>query len=359
MRLLEDLGERRVRDLPVEGDDVAAGAPERGERLAVGLAGGDLFAELVPRELELRGREPMRLAGFGLRDLDADLATPPELGDRCLDVVERLAVEPVLVLDGCHALALDRASDDDGRRSRRRERLGECAVDLLDVVAVDRDCVPAERAGTRDVDVEIPADHRLAPLSQAVDVEDRGQVVELVVGRVLECLPHRALCHLAVAAENPGTGGDDGRGALRRVPFRLRSAGPGRASRWRRRPREGRAWGAPRAGFRACGTRGAPRPRSRRRRGRPSRAVSTRGPSRRSTGRSPGSSARRSRSGGSRRRAPPTGRRRTSPRWDARTSPRRSCGSESTRNCCPSSLRRSASVTSAILRPLFRVGVAR
>ncbi len=81
-------------------------------------------------------------------------------------------------------------------------------VDLLDVVAVDRDCVPAERAGTRDVDVEIPADHRLATLSQPVDVEDRGQVVELVVGRMLECLPHRALCHLAVAAENPGVGGD-------------------------------------------------------------------------------------------------------------------------------------------------------
>ena len=133
------------------------------------------------------------------------LTPTAELGDGRLDVVERLAVEPVLVLDGRDALALDRASDDDCGSSRRCDRLRERAVDLLDVVTVDRDRVPAERASAGDVDVEIPADHRLAALAQPVDVEDRGQVVELVVGRVLERLPHRAFGHLAVAAEHPGS----------------------------------------------------------------------------------------------------------------------------------------------------------
>src|SRR5213076_95803 len=53
------------------------------------------------------------------------------------------------------------------------------------------------------VRVEIPAVHGLAALSEAVDVDDRGQVVEPVEGRVLERLPHRALGDLAVPAKHP------------------------------------------------------------------------------------------------------------------------------------------------------------
>ena len=45
--------------------------------------------------------------------------------------------------------------------------------------------------------------HRLAPLPEPVHVDDRDEVVELVVGRVLGGLPHRALGHLAVAADHP------------------------------------------------------------------------------------------------------------------------------------------------------------
>ena len=52
VRLREDLGERRVRDLAVEGDDVGAGRAERGERVAVRLARRDLGADLVARKLE-------------------------------------------------------------------------------------------------------------------------------------------------------------------------------------------------------------------------------------------------------------------------------------------------------------------
>ena len=93
----------------------------------------------------------MWLARVGLRDLDPDLPAPAELGDGCLDVVERLAVKPVLVLDGGDALALDGARDDQCGHPCRCRRLRERAVDRLDVVTVDRDRVPAERAGARDV----------------------------------------------------------------------------------------------------------------------------------------------------------------------------------------------------------------
>ena len=76
-------------------------------------------------------------------------------------------------------------------------------VDRLDVVAVDLDRMPAERLRPRAVVVELPLVHRRAALPEPVDVEDRGQVVELVVPGVLERLPDRALGRLAVAAEHP------------------------------------------------------------------------------------------------------------------------------------------------------------
>ena len=109
----------------------------------------------------------------------------------------------VLVLDGLHALALDRPRHDDGRAAGNLCRLPERAIDLLDVVAVDFDRVPAESACPFDVHAGVPSDHRLASLSQAVDVDDRGQVVEPVVPRVLEGFPHRAFRRLTVAAEDP------------------------------------------------------------------------------------------------------------------------------------------------------------
>src|SRR5207342_2461924 len=76
-------------------------------------------------------------------------------------------------------------------------------VYLLEVVSVDFDRAPSERAGPLGVDLQIPTNHRLAALPQPVHVEDRSQVVELVVGGVLVRLPHRSLGHLAVSAEDP------------------------------------------------------------------------------------------------------------------------------------------------------------
>jgi hypothetical protein len=112
-------------------------------------------------------------------------------------------VHAFFVLDSLHALALHCLGDDHRRAPLGGGRLGVGAVDRLDVVSVDRDRVPAERLRTRDVRVEVPAVHRLAALAEPVDVDDRGQVVEPAVSRMLERLPHRALGHLAVAAEHP------------------------------------------------------------------------------------------------------------------------------------------------------------
>ena len=130
-------------------------------------------------------------------------ADPAELLDRRLGIVEGLSVPAVLVLDRLHSLALHRLGDDHGRPPRCRDRLRVGRVDRLHVVPVDLDRVPAEGLGPLRVGVEVPAVHRLATLAEPVDVDDRRQVVELLVGAVLEGLPHRALRHLAVAAQHP------------------------------------------------------------------------------------------------------------------------------------------------------------
>ena len=131
------------------------------------------------------------------------LRSPPSSAIAALGIVERLAVPALLVLDGLHALALDRARDDRRRPAGRRQRLLVRAVDRVDVVPVDLDRRPAERLDAPRVRREIPAVHRLAALAEPVDVEDRDQVVEPRERRVLERLPHRALGELAVAAEAP------------------------------------------------------------------------------------------------------------------------------------------------------------
>ncbi len=145
----------------------------------------------------------MARPGRRLRDLDADVAHAAELRDRGLGIVQRLAVEAVPVLDRGHALALQRAGDDHDRLALERERLGVGAVDGLDVVPVHLQRVAAERTRAVDVAARVPAVHRLAALAEPVHVEDRDQVVESVVGGVLERLPLRSLGDLAVAAEHP------------------------------------------------------------------------------------------------------------------------------------------------------------
>src|SRR6266511_5333398 len=80
----------------------------------------------------------------------------------------RLAVPTGLVLDRLHTFPLDRSRDHGDRLARGGRRLRVRAVDRLHVVAVDLDRLPAEGVRTVSVDVEIPADHRLAALAEPV-----------------------------------------------------------------------------------------------------------------------------------------------------------------------------------------------
>ena len=204
MRLAEVLGVGGVGDLAVERHDVAAARAERGQRLAVGLAGGDLLAELPRRQLGVGRLEAVRLAAGGRRELaragrarrraPRSPASGSSSGLPCLPGWSSTALTPRPFIVRA-TIAVGRLAD--------RLRLGVGALDRLDVVAVDRDRVPAEGLQAAHVGVEVPAQHRLARLAEAVDVEDRDQVVEALPAGVLDRLPHRALGHLAVAAQAP------------------------------------------------------------------------------------------------------------------------------------------------------------
>src|SRR3954471_3149629 len=115
MSLAEQLGVRRVRDLAVERDDVAAARADRGQGLAVGQARGHLLAEIPRRQVAAARLERVLFAALGRGHLHRQLALPAELGDRLLGVVEWLAVLARLVLDRLDAPALLGAGDDRGR----------------------------------------------------------------------------------------------------------------------------------------------------------------------------------------------------------------------------------------------------
>src|SRR5216683_1002750 len=78
--------------------------------------------------------------------------------------------------------------------------VADSAVDRGDVMAVDDDRETAERLHAAPVGVERPAVFGLAALAEAVDVEDCGQVGQLVKAGLVKRLPDRALGELRVAA---------------------------------------------------------------------------------------------------------------------------------------------------------------
>ena len=261
VRLAEQLGVRRVGDLAVERDDVAAHRAERGQRLAVGLARRLLLAELPGGQLAAgRPSKHVRLAGApGARAARCRSRSPPSSSIAASGVLERLAVLAGLVLHRRDALALLRAGDDHRRPARRRDRLVVGGGDRLDVVAVDRDRVPAERLGAAPVGVEVPADHRLARLPEPVDVDDRGRGCRAPRTRRARTPPTSSPRPSRSRRTGTTRGRAGGRAACRRARRRPRSAGPGRASRSPRRWAGCAASGGPRAASRACGRWRTPR----------------------------------------------------------------------------------------------------
>ena len=108
------------------------------------------------------------------------------------------------VLDLRKTAALAGAGQDDGRlMAGQVARLGQGRVDRGDVVAVDGEHPRAERRRAGGVGVHVPAQVGGAALAQPVDIDHRDQVGQLVVGRLVQGLPDRALGHLAVAAQDP------------------------------------------------------------------------------------------------------------------------------------------------------------
>jgi hypothetical protein len=196
-------GEGRVADLAVERDYIRASGAEGLQSVAVCLARGFFVALLIRGQIQRLGlRRRCRSLCLRLMNLYRDRAFSAEFGDRLLDllIVERFAVPVLFVLDERDTAALHRLRNDKGGLLARLERFGVRPVDLIQIMPVDRDDMAAECACTCGIRFGIPAQLGLAALAKTVHIQDRDQVVELVVARLVKPLPDRALCQFAVAA---------------------------------------------------------------------------------------------------------------------------------------------------------------
>ena len=108
------------------------------------------------------------------------------------------------VLDLGEAAALDGLGQDHrGPAVGGASGRGEGIVDGSHVVPVDLEHPGAECLRSAGVRAQVPAELGRAALAQAVDVDDRDEVRQLVVRGLVQCLPDRSLGDLAVPAEHP------------------------------------------------------------------------------------------------------------------------------------------------------------
>ena len=103
------------------------------------------------------------------------------------------------------ALALDGLRKDHGRLALDGRRFREGSLDAVEIMAVDRNDVAAERFellvlrfGRHDV-------RRLAVDLEAVDVDDGAEVVEFILRGRHHCFPYLAFRDLAVAEDRVDT----------------------------------------------------------------------------------------------------------------------------------------------------------
>ena len=186
----------------------ARGAAERGERLAEGGPGGDRGRRRRsrgrcswPRQARVRPLAAVRAAapctrGRRMPPSSRMASSASGSGLPCTPSRSSTAATPRPLRVRARITVGAPGSSRRPRRTRGRSR--------VDVVAVDLDGVPAERAASGG---------RRRPVSQPCRVGPRwpsrftstisGQVVEPVAGRVLERLPHRPLGQLAVPAQHP------------------------------------------------------------------------------------------------------------------------------------------------------------
>src|SRR5438094_6308202 len=210
VRLSELLGESRVADLAVHRDDGPT-RPQRLERVPVRLAGRHLVALLIGWDRDLDpGVLDRRLAGFRLHPIDAEMAHGAQLAYGALRHVggQGLAVPVLFVLDLAEALALDRARDHDGGLGGGLARLPQRLVDLLEVVTVDDNRTAATGLDPVAVDIGLPFVFGGSPLSEAIDVEDGGEIRKSVEAGLVEPFPDRSLGQLAIARQRPDMVGE-------------------------------------------------------------------------------------------------------------------------------------------------------
>jgi len=145
------------------------------------------------------------LQRLGLLDIDDDVPLAAQLFDRVggLRVVQRLAVPALFVGEERDAVAFLGFGDDDRGLVGLRGRFGERAVTGFQIVPVDLDDVAPEGAEPLGINGAVPAQIGLTALAQPVHVQNRDQVVELVVGGLVAGLPDGPLGHLAVAQNHP------------------------------------------------------------------------------------------------------------------------------------------------------------
>ena len=201
--LLEVLGVGRIAHLSVERHDVRARGSERRDRLPVRLTrcyGLGVAPEVRGPRRRKRGRPPRRRA----RHLEHARWLGAELRQRLLRLlrVECLAMPARFVFQEGDALALHGLRDD-RVRSSRRARAFVRVVDLREIVAIDHDPLEAECLHARRVRVGVPLELGRPALTEAVHVEDRGDVLEAFMAGEIEGLPDRALGRFAVADDDP------------------------------------------------------------------------------------------------------------------------------------------------------------
>jgi hypothetical protein len=113
-------------------------------------------------------------------------------------------VPAVLVLDLGEPPALDGLGQDHrGLAVRCGHRGGHRGVDGGQVVPVDGQHPGTERLHAALVRLDVPAEVGLAALAEPVDVGDRDQIGQLVIGGLVEGLPDGTLREFAVSAQHP------------------------------------------------------------------------------------------------------------------------------------------------------------
>jgi hypothetical protein len=204
-----------VPHLGVEGDDVRSRTPDRGDRLAECVTGGDLVADLPPRQIEaVAGSVGPVVELRGGVGPDPEVTIGAQLGDRRVGIVERLAVLAFGVVGLRDAGTFAGASDHGGRCTGTPCEV-ECAVDRVDVVAVDDEGVPPERREPPLVRDEVPSVAGLARLAEPVDVDQHGHAGDPPGTCMFDRFPHRAFGEFAVATQHPDMGVDVGEAAVR------------------------------------------------------------------------------------------------------------------------------------------------